>query len=81
MRVWSLRGVVGTGLNDPMSEEQARALLPFYARKRAYIVFADDGGEWKTKDTVRLVFSTTIRKTPVPAAPAETQAAEPQENR
>ncbi len=45
-KLWSLRGVVGTGLNDPMPESEARDLQRLYAYKTAYLVSSVDAFNW-----------------------------------
>ena len=44
-KIWSLRGVEGTGLNVPMPEEEARELQRIYEYKTAYLVSSVDKGE------------------------------------
>lgn len=49
-KIWSLRGVVGTDLNDPMPEQEARELQRMYARKTAYLVSSTDGETWTPEE-------------------------------
>ena len=50
MKLWSLRGVEGTGLNDPMPEKEARDLQRFFAYKTAYLVSSADGVKWTAEE-------------------------------
>jgi hypothetical protein len=45
-KFWSLRGVVGTGLNQIMPEEDARWLQQIFYYKTAYLVSSTDGVTW-----------------------------------
>ncbi len=50
-KLWSLRGVIGTGLNDPMPEQEARELQRLYAYKTAFVVSSVDGGKtWQQEE-------------------------------
>jgi hypothetical protein len=49
---WSLRGVVGTRLNEIMPEEEARRLQRFYVYKGAYLVSSIDGVSWTPETNV-----------------------------
>jgi hypothetical protein len=65
---WSLRGVVGTGLNEIMPEEEARRLQRFYEYKGAYLVSSIDGVSWTPETNVPKCPSCGDRACPGPHA-------------